>query len=274
MAYIIELEKENIRKDLPNCSYERQGLDKYRAMYYSERKTALFDIVVDKKYELKPHHYKLGYEGVHKIACKITQMYHTALMTQSEDREMVEKDGTVKKYKGWTPKEFALLQIYEHAMKYWEGVDRYFTEKARDEGKFDISMQVKNKDLIITDPCYIFNAEKNDYYEKDLKGMIWKNNCYGDWSCTMFEKDMMTEELKPIGKFCADAGAVCIAQTDAEGLDKEKLEKLGSHAYTRICNFTGTASIKYSKEFEDYYVILEGNIYGVPAQFVSRQTGL
>ena len=159
-------------------------------------------------------------------------------------------------------------------MNYWSEVNQVFTKKAMEEGKFDVTMKVRDQDLIITDPCYIFDVDKHDYYAKSLKGMIWKNNCYGDWSCTMFEQDPYTEELKPIGKFCADAGAVCVAKVNAEGLDKEKLAKLSEHAYTKICNFTGTASIKYSKEFEDYYVELVGNIYGVPVKFVSRQTGL
>ena len=104
--------------------------------------------------------------------------------------------------------------------------------------------------------------------------MIWKSNHYGDWSCTMFEENLMTGEKKPVGQFCADAGAVCVATTDAECINLEKLKKLGEWCYTRINNFTGKVSIEFVPSWDDYHVVIDGEIYGERVKFVSCQTGM
>lgn len=265
---VIDYEKDYLKKYEHLEIFTREDGSRDISTIYAERFVALRDMEDEKKFELKPHHLAMGYKKVNEIYKKIYNLHYSVPM--SEEKTM--DDGT--KFMGWSEKEFDLVQIYHHAEAYWETIMYMMKKDAENNGELDISMKVVNKDLIITDPCYIFDTDKKDYYEEDLKGMIWKTNHYGDWSCTMFEEDMMTEEQKPIGKFCADAGTVCVATTDAECLNKEKLEKLGDWCYTRICNFTGTASIKYSTEFKDYYVELVGNIYGAPVKFVSRQTGL
>lgn len=265
---VIDYEKDYFKKYEHLEIFTREDGSRDISTIYAERFVAIRHMEEEKKFELKPHHLAMGYKKVNEIYKKIYKLHYSVPMTQ----EQTMPDG--KKFMGWSEKEFDLVQIYHHAEAYWETIMYMMKKDAENNGELDVSMEVVNKDLIITDPCYIFDTDKKDYYDEDLNGMIWKTNHYGDWSCTMFEEDMMTEELKPIGKFCADAGAVCVTITDAECLNKERLEKLASHAYTKICNFTGTASIKYSKELEDYYVLLEGNIYGVPVKFISRQTGL
>lgn len=151
---------------------------------------------------------------------------------------------------------------------YWEYVERYYqiilSEKAReDELQNPLHKEFVNKDIIITDPCYIFD----DYCEAENKDVLMRDTIYGDWSCTTFNSD--TEEK--LGEFCADAGMVCVVETDNEMINKDKLNKLREHCRTIIKNFTGTVYIKripdnYSDEIQ---IIGEGNI-----NFIGKQTGL
>ena len=264
---VIDYEKDYLNKYEHLKIFTREDGSRDVSTIYAERFVALRDMEKEKKFGLKPHHKKMGYKKVKVIYDKIKNLHYSVPRSQEKSLE----DG--KKYMAWTEKEFDLVEIYHHAEAYWETILYTLKSEAEKNGELNVSMEVVDKDIIITDPCYIFDTDKKDYYEEDLKGMIWKSNHYGDWSCTMFEEDLTTGEKKPIGKFCADAGAVCIAATDAECLNKEKLEKLGDWCYTRINNFTGKVSIEFVPSWDDYHVVIEGNIYGVPVKFVSCQTG-
>ena len=261
----VDYEKEYLEKNLP---YILKGDSKDRSRVYSQRFVALRDMEEEGKFELKPHHLAMGYKKVKAIYGKIYNMHYSVPKTE----EMEMPDG--KKYMGWSDKEFGLVQIYHHAEAYWETIMYMMRKDAERNGELNVSMDVVNKDIIITDPCYIFDHEKKDYYEEDIEGMIWKSNYYGDWSCTTFEEDLETGEKKPIGQFCADAGTVCIATIDAETLNLELLKNLDDRCYTRINNFTGKASIEFIPEWNDYHIVLVGEIDGKKVKFVSCQTGL
>jgi hypothetical protein len=118
-------------------------------------------------------------------------------------------------------------------------------------------IKVENKNIIITDPCYLDNVmnkkdktkELDEYWHEFLGNMdsddysprlqrfgFTDNICcgtgYGDWSCTTFRVGFDPTEIKEmedlekidedqlinIGSFCADAGMVCVV--DAEELKK------------------------------------------------------
>lgn len=66
-------------------------------------------------------------------------------------------------------------------------------------------------DIIISDPCYFITddawAGMNTNFKKlGFSTFLCESTLIGDWSCTTFDLD--TE--KPIGRFCADAGMVCV----------------------------------------------------------------
>ena len=58
-------------------------------------------------------------------------------------------------------------------------------------------------DIIITDPCYIFDWDKDHIEPEDGQGVrelgftnfIWEDTLYGDWSCTTFVDSPNTEAL-------------------------------------------------------------------------------
>ena len=264
---VIDYEKEYLNKLNLDIFTNEDGFRDI-SIIYGKRFVALRDMEEDKKFELKPHHLAMGYKKVNEIYKKICKLHYSVPMTE----ENTMPDG--KKFMGWSDKEFDLVQIYHHAEAYWETVMYMMKKDAEKNGELNVWMNVENKDIIITDPCYIFDTDKKDYYDEDLKGMIWKSNHYGDWSCTMFEENLTTGEKKPVGQFCADAGAVCVATTDAECINLEKLNKLGEWCYTRINNFTGKVSIEFVPSWNDYHVVIDGDIYGERVKFVSCQTGM
>lgn len=78
-------------------------------------------------------------------------------------------------------------------------------------------LNIKNKDIIITDPCYIIRDnndwDKCDYGDNmEALGLIHflvSSTLYGDWSCTTFDY-----EDNPLGRFCADSGQVAVFLLD------------------------------------------------------------
>lgn len=182
-------------------------------------------------------------------------------------------------------------------------------------------VKFENKNLIITDPCYLDNVmNDNDMTPELLK--YWNKMCdylsgdlcnglssfgfsnficcgtkYGDWSCTTYRTDIdpttlntvedldklakeMTDK-KPLGRFCADAGMVCV-------VDADELKKFNPnffewalfhpHCVTAINNFTGTVGIHdidpKNEKFPHFRVRL---VYGISDNekynFCSFQTG-
>ena len=161
----------------------------------------------------------------------------------------------------WSDEDLAKIMYWEYVENYYEII---LSEKAREyELQNPLYKEFVNKDIIITDPCYIFE----DTYKAEVEDILMRDTIYGDWSCTTYNLETKTE----IGKFCADAGMVCVVETDNAMIDHEKLMKLPAFCRTIIENFTGTVYIKrIPGDFEDeIQVIGEGNI-----NFVGKQTGL
>lgn len=192
--------------------------------------------------------------------------------------------------------------------------------------------KVENKNIVITDPCYLDNVmNKKDeteklknYWHKFLGGnfcdsvddcsdrlkkfKFTENICcstlYGDWSCTtynvkrdpreintiedleQFEKIEDWREKYSIGKFCADAGMVCV-------VDSDELKEFNPHFFEWACfhqhcvtfihEFTGTIGVTdidpHEKDYPNYRIRL---IYGIADKeknkyvnnFLAYQTGL
>lgn len=172
-----------------------------------------------------------------------------------------EYDEVRGEYFTWSDDDFDKMMFWEYVEKYYRII---LSVKQREkEIKNPLHKEFVNKNIIITDPCYIFE----DYCKAENRGVLMRDTIYGDWSCTTYNSETKTE----IGKFCADAGMVCVVETDNEMIDHEKLMRLPSFCRTIIENFTGTVYIKripndYSDEIRVYGV---GNI-----NFVGMQTGL
>ena len=152
-------------------------------------------------------------------------------------------------------------------------------------------------DIVITDPCYtiqdkdwgnfcnkLFKGETFNYDAHPLPNGIVRDTIYGDWSCTTYN----TDTKESIGKFCADAGLVCVDKL--ENVLKRKpnfLNEYGEYCRTIIPNFKGTIGIKVVQIRQDkkddidiwnYEVRVIGkgiNIKtGEPINFFTTQTGL
>lgn len=186
-------------------------------------------------------------------------------------------------------------------------------------------VEFTNKNLIITDPCYLDNMmnednmtdELRDYWHKffnhlhgdlgDLSRFGFKNGfaCgtkYGDWSCTLYNVDYdprdiktfdqlmeaygktVTENNKGCGEFCADAGMVCV-------VDSEEVQKFNPyffewayfHKYcvASIFKFTGTVGVIDIVNENSKYKDTNRILYGVAKNpdtpfgknFITFQTG-
>lgn len=141
--------------------------------------------------------------------------------------------------------------------------DKELKEDRAKEGQLAAKVVVfDNEDIVITDPCYIFKGDDwrgCDYGRTaDVYGIdkyICRNTIYGDWSCTTFNSD--TKEA--IGRFCADAGLVCVASLKeilAYRPDFEEWAKEHDWCVTIIRNFTGQVKfdvVHYTFEYSEDY---------------------
>ena len=98
-------------------------------------------------------------------------------------------------------------------------------------------MESNNKNLVITDPCYLFKGYDGFKDRLDNHGFtsyIKTNTLYGDWSCTTFQTRNNISSLNDIkeyvesvaneqynnandevlGRFCSDGGEVCVVFQD------------------------------------------------------------
>lgn len=141
-------------------------------------------------------------------------------------------------------------------------------------------LKFDNKDIIITDPCYVINNEIDYFSERELfaegiKNCLIEDTIYGDWSCTVFNTD--TEEK--IGTFCADAGLVGVFDLQELRLNNKEIDEwIEKHPWcvTKISGFTGEVTFRIDEVdsnsesvYEELHVIGRGNI-----NFESVQTGL
>lgn len=137
-------------------------------------------------------------------------------------------------------------------------------------------MQVKNKDIIITDPCYLGDDIKKSMFSD----YIWRDTIYGDWGCTTYilEKssaDKLPMEIKKqdvkgvIGSFCADAGEVGVFLLDEVLKVNPNFDYhiTKPHTTTLIKNFTG--EVKDIEEDGSVHIKGKGNI-----NFMTFQTSL
>ena len=146
-------------------------------------------------------------------------------------------------------------------------------EKEIARAKAEKGCYFNNEDIIITDPCYIFDDDKTDDYtdfkKVGIDNIICHSTIYGDWSCTTFD----TDTDKPLGDFCADAGRVCVAPLKKVIELNNGYEDIKDREWTRtiIHNFTGHVYLDFKKDEDgDEYVevVGEGNI-----NFRTKQTG-
>lgn len=218
------------------------------------KKTAR-DFTPEYKKKILNKHKDMSYE-IAKYRYEFAKNKHYAVPQTKK-----EYDKNVGEYFTWTDEEFDKMMFWEYVENYYEIL--LYVKQREHEIKNPLYKEFVNKNIIITDPCYIFD----DYCEAENKDVLMRDTIYGDWSCTTFNSD--TEEK--LGEFCADAGMVCVVETDNEMINKDKLNKLREHCRTIIKNFTGTVYIKrIPTDYEDEIQIIgEGNI-----NFVGKQTGL
>ena len=201
---------------------------------------------------------------------------------------------------------------------YGEGFSRRYAELTPfNPNAYDIylseTFDLDHADYIVTDPCYIelpwdFNsgeAEPARFWDDEFKAAMpslrMRDTLYGDWGCTVFdvtEKDFdeMGDEERinaVVGRFCADAGMVCVVRYDEvaaynpkfiEELEAARDTQLGSLHACVIRDFAGKCSFdvveeKYEhdgKIYTDYtlHVAFEGEQAGRPVKFESIQTSL
>lgn len=129
------------------------------------------------------------------------------------------------------------------------------TEKSRK--KAADGCYFNNEDIIITDPCYIFNDEQyddsNGYLNLEnigIKNYISHSTLYGDWSCTTFDTD--TE--KAIGQFCADAGMVCVVPLNETITLNDEYNNIRDKEWARtiIKGFTGHVYVDFKTDSGTY----------------------
>lgn len=137
-------------------------------------------------------------------------------------------------------------------------------------------MKVENKDIIITDPCYIIKDDGNDDWNKcdygdrmealGIKNYITRSTEYGDWSCTTYDCDT----LEPIGEFCADAGLVSVFLLDEviEYNPDFDDHMTSNWTTTLIKNFTGDIYVDFYPEYDEVRVVGVGS-----TNFYTSQTG-
>jgi len=139
-------------------------------------------------------------------------------------------------------------------------------------------MEVKNRSLIITDPCYVakeedwgsnFDWETNEIDPSlGFSDYLWVPSGYGDGSPVVFEidrdinlykyfnevskarnnnDDESLDELyslrNDIDGYCMDAGCMCVFYLDeVEKYYPEFFDEYADHCYSIIENFTGTVT--------------------------------
>ena len=184
----------------------------------------------------------------------------------------------------------------------------------------DKEFELSAGDYIITDPCYIeqpwdYDAikagapEPTRFWEPAFKAAMpsihMRDTLYGDWGCTVFDtadiefEDMPREQKEAcaVGRFCADAGEVCVVRYDevasfnpgfVSKLEADIAEKgrLGCHYATIIRNFEGTGAFDVREEeyeykgktHKDYYVVVrlsgKDTATGKAVNYESCQTSL
>lgn len=107
-----------------------------------------------------------------------------------------------------------------------------------------------NGDIIITDPCYMTIDYEEDFddFVKMFKEYMVSSTYYGDCGCTVYD----TKDNSVIGRFCADAGMVCVVNAEELHKHNPKFDwyETRPHTTTLIKNFKGT--VKFVLTTEEY----------------------
>lgn len=159
----------------------------------------------------------------------------------------------------------------------------------------------KNTDVLITDPCYLMYGERGESMPLgELEswcaehGLI-SSTFYGDWGCTVFGAKSKVghpnTDIK-LGRFCADAGMVCVLDMDDvrarfPDIDKFVEERSwcaavikGFCGHVRLMTMTRRMSFKDKEGKKRWYNDTELRIHGVGtidsvyAAFESVQTSM
>ena len=233
--------------------YARKRLDKEILRYYNKYKKCDGDII-----ELPRH-----------LRHKESQYFCYAATTGKKTNNIDLKGFKVNTY--GSGNDFCeILSIYTDDTVLEMSIERkgeiveYFYEIEEKEiarTKAEKGCYFNNEDIIITDPCYIFDDDKTDDYtdfkKVGIDNIICHSTLYGDWSCTTFD---------------TDAGRVCVAPLKKVIELNNGYEDIKDREWTRtiIHNFTGHVYLdfkKYEDGFEYVEVVGEGNI-----NFRTKQT--
>lgn len=129
---------------------------------------------------------------------------------------------------------------------------------------------------------------KHAAVEQKMPGLHMRDTLYGDWGCHLY--DMMCSPPSSCGRFCADAGMVCIADyaqiaafnPDFITLLEQDLEKGKCHYAAVVHNFCGEGAflVEEDSREEDSGLHLVVSLFGEDAgtgrrmHFRSAQTSL
>lgn len=165
-------------------------------------------------------------------------------------------------------------------------------------------------DYIVTDPCYLERHDGSgirwwdNAFSEAMPSMHMRDTLYGDWGCSIFrlekgeELDALPDEERigaAYGRFCADAGEVCIVRLDEATRYNPEFaaqlaadtgdDPLGCRYAAVIENFEGRGRFEVVEEEYEYngkpvqeyslIIVLEGRdtASGEYRRYESRQTG-
>ena len=221
----------------------------------------------------KPEHYKLGAKECYRRANWLSDYRFNKI--KYDDVIELDIGGKVEKHENYTDETWNKIYLFEYAEEYWRSIAYEVDRKEQRETPMHIHFE--HKDIIITDPCYIFsNWDKflntHGTYEES-ENMLLRDTIYGDWSCTTFD-----DRGGVIGRFCADAGMVCVYPLDEPLLDQKSVEEFKKKDWcaTIIKDFTGDVSfVRHAGEEDEFgnndWLTVEGR---GSVNFSGRQTGL
>lgn len=116
----------------------------------------------------------------------------------------------------------------------------------------DETITLPRGNYVITDPCYLMRRDE-DYADLEVTLPVFRmrDTLYGDWGCTTFRIAPDSSE-DPVGRFCADAGLVCVADWDAAVAHNPEVASWPEErpwTMTVIRDFEGTATFEVTEDW-------------------------
>ena len=140
---------------------------------------------------------------------------------------------------------------------------------------------VKNKTIVITDPCYVSEADCEDW-RKIYEPYIVKNTLYGDWSCNVFkgERKDLDQIMKSWNEFADDwwerSNNPDNTVEEKCKLDKELEDKIAEYTEKyvigKFCADAGMVAV-YDADKLPYEVIADLKSTPYCACFIENYTG-